>query len=369
MLDAIVVGAGPAGAVAALVMARAGARVLILDRASSPREVLCGALLSPGAVQLLDILGIDIRPLSTYAVRGWQIATPSGQVRQCLSGRFQPLAIGRPAFDALLLDAAMAAGARFQPGVRVRGPLVDQTDGRVRGVVAVSAGSELRLAAPMVIAADGRRSRLARQSGLRVPVPDRSRASGMSAADLRGVSGDVEIHVGAGAYCRMTPIAVDRVSIQLVTSAGEGRDAARLMTTFMKSHPSLAGRLGSLPLMGLRGVGGLEVRTRAPGVAGLLLAGDAAGTVSPLTGEGIRLAIRGGQLAAVEALHAVESGEFEGAVARLAAARQQMMSRRRVARLVAGGLRWPVLAEVGAVVARLMPDVMLPLFDDSTSTS
>jgi len=370
MLDAIVVGAGPAGSVAALVMARAGARVLILDRAVSPRDVFCGDVLSPGAVQLLGTLGIDPRPLSSYAVRGWRVTTARGRVSECAAGAFQPLAIRRPAFDAALLDVAIAAGARFQSGVRVRGPLVDGASGRVRGVVGVNAGSDLRLPALMVIAADGRRSALARRAGLRVVVANRSRACGTSATSVRDISGHVEIHVGAEAYCRMTPVAADRVNVHFVTSAGQGGNAARLVAAFMNDHPSLAARFGALPLTGLRWSGVLEARTRAPGVTGLLLAGDAAGTVSPATGEGIRLAMLGGQLAALEALRAFESGEFEGAAARLAIARHEAMARRqRVARWLDVGVKWPVVIESGAFVHRLMPGLMPLVFDDTASAS
>ncbi len=176
--------------------------------------------------------------------------------------------------------------------------------------------------------------------------------------------------MGAGAYCRMTPVAADRVNVQFVTRAGQGRDAAFQVAAFMKDHPSLAARFGGSPLTGLRWSGVIEVRTPAPGVAGLLLAGDAAGTVSPLTGEGIRLAMLGGQLAALEALRAIESGEFEGAVARLAMARRQAMAKRQqVARRLAAGLRWPALVEAGAVVHRLIPGLMRSMFDDSTSDS
>ena len=61
MLDAIVVGAGPAGAISALVMARAGARVLIVDRATFPRDKLCGDTINPGSLALLDLLGVGAR--------------------------------------------------------------------------------------------------------------------------------------------------------------------------------------------------------------------------------------------------------------------------------------------------------------------
>ena len=59
MLDVLIAGAGPAGAIAAMVLARAGARVLVLDRARFPRDKLCGDTLNPGALAVLERLGLD----------------------------------------------------------------------------------------------------------------------------------------------------------------------------------------------------------------------------------------------------------------------------------------------------------------------
>ena len=58
--DALVVGAGPAGSVAALVLARAGARVALLDKATFPRDKACGDLVGPRGVRLLEELRLDI---------------------------------------------------------------------------------------------------------------------------------------------------------------------------------------------------------------------------------------------------------------------------------------------------------------------
>ena len=61
MVDVLIAGAGPAGAVAAIGLARAGARVLLVDRARFPRDKLCGDTLNPGALRILDRLGTRSR--------------------------------------------------------------------------------------------------------------------------------------------------------------------------------------------------------------------------------------------------------------------------------------------------------------------
>src|SRR5438045_7553920 len=79
--DVLVVGAGPAGSIAALVLARAGVRVRLVDRARFPREKLCGDTLNPGTLAILDRLGIaaPIRARA-LAISGMTISGPGGTV-------------------------------------------------------------------------------------------------------------------------------------------------------------------------------------------------------------------------------------------------------------------------------------------------
>ena len=167
MLDVIIAGAGPAGSVAALVLARAGARVLLLDRETFPRDKLCGDTVNPGAVARLRALGLEGGPLATArSLAGMRVSGPTTTVTAPYGDGQRALALTRRALDTWLLEAAIAAGARFESGLVVREPLVDDTRGRplVRGLC-VSRGSDApatRLPAMITIAADGRRSTIAR---------------------------------------------------------------------------------------------------------------------------------------------------------------------------------------------------------------
>ena len=131
-------GGGPAGAVAALVLARAGVRVRVLDRARFPRFKLCGDSVNPGALAILSRLGLGAVVEGALTVDGMIVTSATGA--RC-AGRYgnglQGRMISRHQLDDALLAAARAAGACVEEGVLVRGPVVD--DGLVSGVE-ISAG-------------------------------------------------------------------------------------------------------------------------------------------------------------------------------------------------------------------------------------
>src|SRR5580704_16230686 len=154
--DVVIVGAGPAGAVAATVLARAGARVRILDRSVFPRHKLCGDTVNPGTLALLRRLRmaetIDAKglPIDGMLLTGDGVAI-EGRYPADLQGR----ALTRRDLDWALLGQAIDAGAGFEPGVAVRRPLLD-TNGsqpRVSGIVCGRNGSTRTIRAPVVIAA------------------------------------------------------------------------------------------------------------------------------------------------------------------------------------------------------------------------
>ena len=168
MFDVIVCGAGPAGAVAATVLARKGVRVLMLDRARFPRRKLCGDTINPGALAMLRRLGMsETFESAALELEGMIVTGEHGvSVRATYGGRVRALSIVRHVLDTALVRAATAAGARFEEGVLVRGTLVDETPvPRVRGIVMAGRDCRvIRVPAPFVLAAYGRRRSRARQT-------------------------------------------------------------------------------------------------------------------------------------------------------------------------------------------------------------
>jgi len=312
LFDVIVCGAGPAGTVAATVLARGGARVLVLDRARFPRDKLCGDTINPGTVALLRRLQLLEAIASLAAPVGGMIVTGEhGVTVECTyEAGAGGLALLRRDLDGALLQGALAAGARVEEGIVVRGPLVDSDrDGpRVRGVVLSGRdGRDLRVPAPMVIGADGRRSRLALPLGLaRHPRRPRRWAVGAYFADVSGLSAFGEMHVRRDRYVGVARVPSGLANVCVVVPRRIGLDdPASLLRRQIDRDPRLRERFRSARMVAPPAVlGPLAVDGSAAGLPGLLLAGDAAGFIDPMTGDGLRFAVRGGELAAEVALAA-----------------------------------------------------------------
>ncbi len=308
MFDVIVCGAGPAGSVAAAVAARGGARVLLVDRAVFPRDKLCGDTINPGAIAVLRRLGLSGFEPGAIPLDGMEVTGERGVRVRCAYPRgVTALSILRRDLDGALASAAVAAGARFEAGVTVRGPLLD--DGRVRGVVIAGRdGRDVRMPAPLVVAADGRRSRLAIALGLtRHPARPRRWAIGGYFEGVAGTGAFGEMHVRRARYIGVAPVPGQLTNVCAVVPRGvKIDDPATILTRLVAADRLLRDRFREARLVAPPVVlGPLAVDARAAGVPGLLLAGDAAGFIDPMTGDGLRFAIRGGELAADVALAAL----------------------------------------------------------------
>jgi flavin-dependent dehydrogenase len=179
-VDAVVVGARPAGSATAIALARAGRRVVALDRARFPSDTLSTHLLFAGGVAEIDRVGALERVLAIGAPRMPDARMAGAGVT--VHARYTPvdgidygMCVRRPGLDAALVDTARAAGADVREGARVTN-LITRA-GRVEGVRWT--GSDCReweLRAPLVVGADGRRSSVARLVGSEKPY--RSRQNG-----------------------------------------------------------------------------------------------------------------------------------------------------------------------------------------------
>jgi flavin-dependent dehydrogenase len=370
MLDVIIVGAGPAGSSAALVLARAGVRVRLLDRATFPRDKLCGDTVNPGALAALRRLGVaDVVEDRGLRIDGMLVTGANGVA---VEGRYPRGLWGRSIvrrdLDWAILQHAIDAGAQFEPGVAVRRAIVDGVNGArsVSGVVVngrgASAGHDLR--ARVTIAADGRHSTLAFGLGLAAhPSRPRRWAIGAYFQDATGLSSLGEMHVRRGGYIGIAPVPGGLANVCLVRPSIGGdadlHDPASLMRRVLAHDRVLADRFaGARAVAAPVVLGPLAVDVRDAAIDGLLLAGDAAGFVDPMTGDGLHFAVRGGELAAAAALEALALG-WPGVHSRFAAARgRDFLGKYQFNRALRALVASPHLVDAAAVGARLAPAVL-----------
>ena len=306
---AVVVGAGPAGAISALLLAREGHPVILLDRRGFPRAKPCGDCISAGANRLLDEIGLlaPILELKPARLEAWRLYSPSGTPLELRFDDTAPgdervavsLALSRERLDAALVDQARSAGADVRLGVRVErlehcgsGVVVTGRDGH---------GAAVRIEARLVIGADGLRSTVARSIGAFRRAP-RLRKLSLTAhlSDVRGVGAAGELHFGDGLCAGVAPVDADatRCNVTLVAGVRHGRDVARDAHAFffaaLESFPALRGRVPRPPAgAGLLASGPFDWPTRRVTADRIALVGDAAGYYDPLTGQGIHQAVAG----------------------------------------------------------------------------
>jgi menaquinone-9 beta-reductase len=325
--DALVIGSGPAGSVAALVLARGGARVALVDKASFPRDKACGDMVGPRGVQLLADLGLPVP--DGPRVGDMLVVGPTGRrVRMpSAAGLTYPghgTAVTRTVFDAMLHDAAREAGVTALYG-RAAAPL--ETAGRMDGY-RLESGEEVH--ADFVIGADGATSGVAQAAELveasRVLWGFAIRTYLPQEVDLAAiVMWEPTPWRAFPGYGWVFPGADGGANIGLGIATRADRQAGA------HAVRSLPGFLGHLRAVGLLDEAVPEVLPRrlggwlkmgmvgtTPAAGRVLLVGDAAGLINPLQGEGIAQGMRSGQLAA-ETLLAGPAGAAERYTAALVA--------------------------------------------------
>ena len=319
LYDAIIVGAGPAGASMSAHLAKRGFRVLLLDRAAFPRDKACGEYTSPETERVLERLGALDLVLEAGARRlpTMKVISPAGRA---FSMEYSPLghsagphvlATPRQVLDATLVDYARRCGVEVRERERVEEVMM--RDGRATGVMLRGREIEARL----VVGADGVHSLVVRSLGLAAPL--RWPQNLGMVAHYRGYQGLDdwgEMHVSPQGYAGLAPLSGGLLNVGLVmpmkrASEGNGATAAERFEAFAFSFPGVAQALqGAERVSKVRGVGPIGARVLRASGPGYLLVGDAAGFFDPFTGEGVYKALRGAELAAEVAGHALERDDL-----------------------------------------------------------
>ena len=363
-VDVVVVGAGPAGVSAAVHLARARREVLLIDKATFPRDKCCGDGLTTGALRQLEALGLD-----PSLVASWQpvddvvVRTPSGRevVFPLPSGCGTYAAVSRRIdLDAALVDVARAAGVKVADGHALDG--VEVFDDRI----VVDIAGIGTVAARYAIGADGMWSPLRKLLGAAEPGylgewhAFRQYFRDVSPRAGRELMVWFEPDLLPG-YAWSFPLPGGRANVGFgIVRGGEATGAMKDRWPELLRRPHVASFLGTRaipeaphkawPIPARAGRLPLDA---AGGRA--LFTGDAAAVTDPMTGEGIGPALQTGELAARAIVTAGPHRPDRAADAYRRAVQRELVPDAALARLLSSVLRSPTLARAAVRVAGTTP--------------
>jgi geranylgeranyl reductase family protein len=311
--DVVIVGAGPGGSAAAHFLSRRGVDVLLLDRSDFPRDKTCGDGLTPRALRVLEHMGIVSEVARQgCAVDSYEVVAPNGRATSArITSNAGALVVPRHTLDDILRRTATRSGAHFEGRVNVR--RVEATPRGARIHAENGQAFEGRLA---VVATGAAYSVLTRSGILEKP----PKVMLAARAYFEDIQADVRRafqlrfdDVPMPGYGWVFPVANRAANVGVGFLPGRhAQTAVKAMERFV--HGKAVGSI----LDGARQaapVKGYPIRVdflRSPTAAErMLLVGEAAGLVNPLTGEGIDYALESGMLAAEHIAHGLESGLTE----------------------------------------------------------
>jgi len=360
--DAVVIGAGPAGGIAALGLARAGHHVLLVDKQRFPRPKVCGCCLNAPALATLRDAGLSeaVAALRPRRVNGLVMRAGARVVRLPLPAG---AALSRPALDGMIVDAAAVAGAVFRDGVSAR--VVPGGDAEAwRRVVLNTETIRTRC----VVVADGLAGTALRgwpdwasaarpdaRVGLGVHLP----ADHVLAEVLRDQA--VTMLCGRRGYLGL--VRLEHGGIDLAAAAD--RDALKTCGGAAALARSIAADVGvrfdDAHAWPWRVTPPLTRTRRRLATRGLFVVGDAAGYVEPFTGEGMAWALAGGVAVVPHAAAAIDDARAADPAAWTTTHRRVVARRQRRCRAVAALLRRPRLTRLAVGVLAVTPGLAAPL--------
>lgn len=318
--DAIIVGAGPAGAASAISLSRRGYSVALIDKEEFPREKLCGDFINPSNWPMLDRLGVTRQLFAQdhELVTAFRITAVSGAVAEAALPTIDGtpvygLGLRRFFFDQILLQKAREEGATAMLGYRVKA-LHRQADG---WRVSHGRGESVEeLNARVVIGADGRNSWVAHHLGMARPA---AHGGGRIGFQLRlnyspGLQRRIEIHLFPGGYAGLLGLGDGTINLGFAVDRkrlGEHVSIEALLESHLPRNPHLKEVLCSSEPVGIaRSTYPVYFPPRRSVGDRVVLVGDAARVNEPVSGEGIFFAMRSGAIAAGTVDQAFSQGDF-----------------------------------------------------------
>jgi menaquinone-9 beta-reductase len=299
--DPLIVGAGPAGCAAAITLARAGHKPLLIDRNAEPGDALCGGFLSWETAKRLTTLGIDVAALGAHPVT--HMALYAGDRSATVRLPAPSWGLSRHALDTALKREALAVGAHFEQRSVKRyrqesdsdwfGTIFDTDTGPIAAsdVFLATGKHDVR---PVSRIHDTTNPTL----GLRIVVRGNSEL-----AEL--VDDRIELHLVDGGYCGIVAQEDGRVNICMAVRkwrlSAAGKDPRTLLEQLAAENAALALRLGHVPADApVDSIGSVPYGWRKTLFSSFFRLGDQAAVIPSLAGEGIDIALASGIAAANE---------------------------------------------------------------------
>lgn len=323
IFDVCIVGAGPSGATCAWYLAKAGKRVLLLEKRKFPRDKICGDAVCLNAQNHMAKMGV-LQELEAEKKGNWSLlgglVAPSGRGfvgdSQHSFGQKLVIAVKRMDLDEKMAAAAKRAGADLREHHTFTGATLDKA--RKLWTIQVSAeGTPTTFEARALVAADGAHSHVLQTLGHDVPQPDGICSRAYVKAGTHNFEADgvafytTELIPG---YCALFKEGDGDVNFCVYIIPGgnaKTEDLREIHEKLLREHPLISKAVG--PNAVVEKMKGAPLRLGAKVKSyheQMLVIGDAAGHIDPLTGEGIHTAMDGGWIAAEELISALEVGDL-----------------------------------------------------------
>ena len=357
----MIIGGGPAGAAAAIVLASAGRNVTLLERNAAPVDKVCGDFLSAEAVTMVETLGVDLSAASTIAALRLVHRNRIATARLPFAAR----GLTRRVLDEALLQQARAAGATVLRGHRVGA--IEQERGSLR----LDCGSFGRVITDTVFLATGKHElRGAARTGRDTGMVGFKMYYALAAAQRAALRHHVELILFPGGYAGLQLVEADRAVLCALMPAARVRAGGgnwdSVLDALTSECPHLRERLGGaralldrplavagLPYGYLHAAGGCDP-------PGLYRLGDQAAVIASLTGDGVALALASGSLAARAwaagssgtDYHLDLSGRISGQMRLATAIHRLCLARRPQPWIVVACRLWPGAMRLAAAATR-----------------
>jgi flavin-dependent dehydrogenase len=364
--DVAIAGGGPAGCSAAIRLAQRGASVVLCEARTYPHDKVCGEFLSSECSVLLAWLGLDglLATLGAVPIGTASLAAPNGVTWET---HFPAPAWGlsRHALDAALAEHARAAGVDVRTNTSVLD--ISGSLGEAFRLGLRCGGKDGSLRARAVIAAHGKRSSLDRALGRRFLTRREPYVALKTHFHGPRLPGRIELNVFPGGYCGLSEIENGTANLgllvresvfQAVGGAGPGA-IDNFVAWLRRQNPRLDAWLGQAARLQERwlSIAQIPFSPKEAVVGDVLLAGDAAGVIAPLAGDGIAMALRSGGLVADLVLRYLDGNLPAAELRQNYAARwaHEFGPRLRLGRVLQPLLMQPRVAGLGLRLLRLAP--------------